>query len=910
MTVSTGQQATQGTFNDAFVSKKADSEMEGVLSLNHTDTGAKITNAQDVMLDVLDTLGFDEGDTDQKTYANENYIANDDSYKTCIEKLDAQASTDAGNLSTHTTTTTTHGTSSAIVGVSDTQELSGKTFAQNLLSDSNGTRDIGSTSNKWKDLHLSGDAVIDGDLTVNGTTTSVETTNMEIKDANIELNKGGNQANANSAVSGITVEMSDATNAVLGYDSSLASKFKCGETGSLKEIVDVDSAQTLANKSVQTPSRLDVKQDTLANLTTYASTASNGQICFATDTKEMYQVIDSALEAVGSGEGSGIGGFNYIENYSFADDITGVATSDATNFAISHDSSTKFREAGSLKISKAASDESGEVVNIEFEIEEFDNSEILTAKFDYDLTDANYNTGDYEAYIEYTDDGGTTWEYLHGSRYEIQAGKGTASWQFQTDSTETEYRIAIECIATHTDAIDGWFKNVIVGPAAPEVRGAIITEWETDINFVLSSATWNSNSNMAVKTRRVGSNLEFVGTLAITGAPTGGGDLYLELPSSYPIDTAKINSTTVLKSHLGVATYVDASTGVYEGSLSYGGASNLLVFTYNGTGNIGIVNATNPITFGNTDTITFRGSIPIQGWSSDIVLSSSTSNRTVSLISYIDSAQAVTDGSTIVFTPEYDSHAGLSTGVYTIPEDGIYDVASIATTDSVSAAVGNLFMIELVKNGSTTIADGTRDYCQDTTSRSYSSILAEQGVKLLKDDTLEVKFAEGLPAVNLNASAPSNRFTVKKTGPGQTIGKEPKVYGSYSCATGQSIGTSATTIVYSTKVSDSNGIYNTSTGVLTIPRDGHMRVNANFLNANNRSTAYIIVYVDRGAGDTTFAARYSFAKVGSETQLTPSVPVLVTDLKKGDTIKIAGSLNTTDTLDTTGAFNKFDFEME
>ena len=41
---------------------------------------------------------------------------------------------------------------------------------------------------------------------------------------------------------------------------------------------------SLVGKSIETPSRADVKQDTLANLETYAGSASNGQFVFATDT--------------------------------------------------------------------------------------------------------------------------------------------------------------------------------------------------------------------------------------------------------------------------------------------------------------------------------------------------------------------------------------------------------------------------------------------------------------------------------------------------------------------------------------------------------------------------------------------------------------------------------------------------
>ena len=61
---------------------------------------------------------------------------------------------------------------------------------------------------------------------------------------------------------------------------------------------------TLTNASIETPTRLDVKQDTEANLITYALTATNGQLCFATDTKEMYQVVDTVLKPVGGGGAS------------------------------------------------------------------------------------------------------------------------------------------------------------------------------------------------------------------------------------------------------------------------------------------------------------------------------------------------------------------------------------------------------------------------------------------------------------------------------------------------------------------------------------------------------------------------------------------------------------------------------
>ena len=82
--------------------------------------------------------------------------------------------------------------------------------ASDLIPDQDNFRDIGSTSKKWKDLHMAGNAVIDGNLTVNGTTTTINSTQLDVDDLNITIASGSATAlDANGA--GITVDGAIAT---------------------------------------------------------------------------------------------------------------------------------------------------------------------------------------------------------------------------------------------------------------------------------------------------------------------------------------------------------------------------------------------------------------------------------------------------------------------------------------------------------------------------------------------------------------------------------------------------------------------------------------------------------------------------------------------------------------------------
>jgi len=104
----------------------------------------------------------------------------------------------------------------------------------------------------------SGNMIIAGDLTVNGTTTTLNTATLDVEDTNITVNVGGNDASSEGA--GLTVERTG-TNGSFVYEDALTSKFKIGALGSEVEIADLSSAQTLTNKTI------NASNNTITNIT-------------------------------------------------------------------------------------------------------------------------------------------------------------------------------------------------------------------------------------------------------------------------------------------------------------------------------------------------------------------------------------------------------------------------------------------------------------------------------------------------------------------------------------------------------------------------------------------------------------------------------------------------------------------
>jgi len=129
------------------------------------------------------------------------------------------------------------------------------------------------TSNPTTKLDVDGNLIVRGDFTVKGQTTTINTTNLDISDNVLIMNKGlGSAQNANAS-SGILIQR-HANNQFMGWDET-ENSFIFGETTDDGSIA-TDGAVTIADKSSIKAKSVDLTNDlTVANITASGSISSD-----------------------------------------------------------------------------------------------------------------------------------------------------------------------------------------------------------------------------------------------------------------------------------------------------------------------------------------------------------------------------------------------------------------------------------------------------------------------------------------------------------------------------------------------------------------------------------------------------------------------------------------------------------
>lgn len=228
MAVVNGQLANQTTFNNAFMSRtSATTQTVAKVALQNPDSGDSgpfITNTQKAINKAFEGVGaVSESDATINDYSSNNYVNNGDNRKIAVGKLDTQLKSTQDDLDTAEVTIAVHD--------SDILDLQGRVLDLE-------ENDMTINGNK----SFSGDIVVQGDFEVQGTTTYINSTDLQVTDQNILVNKNGTDGSAEGA--GLDVERPSG-NAGIRFDSTLASKFKIGLLANLLEVIVSGVAQTI-----------------------------------------------------------------------------------------------------------------------------------------------------------------------------------------------------------------------------------------------------------------------------------------------------------------------------------------------------------------------------------------------------------------------------------------------------------------------------------------------------------------------------------------------------------------------------------------------------------------------------------------------------------------------------------------
>jgi hypothetical protein len=639
-----------------------------VTNKTHQDSifdGGSASSARKIILPkgtktALDALTQEEGLLTYATDEDRGYLSNGTA-QIKIGTVDGPASATDNQLARFDGTTGKMIQDSAI-GVNDSGDMAG-------------IRDLDMTG----DLLVGGNAVITGNLEVQGTETTLNTDELQVEDPTIQVNFGGTDASAEG--SGIeALGTGNVALARLQYDSALASKWKAGAAGSEKEILTAgdtqavssktlnntnsaalkddqftledpadstkklrfdagnvtpgqtrvmavpnadttllgtDTSQTVTNKlhqdsifdggTASTARRINLPKDTYANLS--ALPRSEGAVYYATDQDLVYYDDGSNLFPIGSGGSDG--GLNLLVNPldGWVASGAGVAVGVTTTAS---DLPLPGIGASGIKIDFVSG---SDYARRRFQTVDAVLSTVLAISW-YQKTLNSYADGQakLELYVNSdTTPGSYTGSYTEVSLLSDVSGDtlipavtrklplGTP-YNFTSDGTLKNYELRIVRVSGTGSIV---IQRPSVGmPAVQQVP--TIGKWEPCV----FTHNWGANATVTARRRQVGQNMEYDLNLTLSGAPSTA-DLLLTLPSDDVMDTSILSGSAAYVTVLGSARIYDSGAMTYAGNVVYSTSTIVRIGAESGGANLGIVNQAYPFTFGASDSINTKFSVPL-----------------------------------------------------------------------------------------------------------------------------------------------------------------------------------------------------------------------------------------------------------------------------------------------------------
>ena len=497
-----------------------------------------------------------------------------------------------------------------------------------------------------------------------------------------------------------------------------------------------------------------------------------------------------------------------------------------------------------------------------FTIDKADQAKLMTIKFSYEVF-AGLSAMDFSGTTSNTwavwiyDVTNSQWIQPTGC-YGIVQGSGVGFYKgtFQTTSNSTHYRLAVICVNSTSGAASMVYDEFSVGPDQSS-EGAAITDW---VPYTPLFVGMGAVSGIGIEWRQLGDSIQLRGPFTTGSAPSA------------------VLATMTLPNNL--KTPADVDTYELVGTLGSGNSAPA-AFTVLAEPNSNVIyfgiqsNTTNGLTAQNGSTL-FAGSvkygliaeIPIQGYSSNVQMSSDADTRIVAASAYFSGAPSWTSGSPGNFDIiGYDTHGAITTGAswkYTCPVPGYYRV-----TVGIAYSSGAVSFI-LYRNGT-----GEKYLCSTLSSVASYHVSGSATILCKTGDYLQIVPTASGTGDN-NPPVDNSIFVERVSGPSVIAASESV----NMCVTLANAVTTSGNVNYDTVVFDSHGLYNAASGIYTVPMSGKFRISV-----IGSTTSAVNILVAKNGTPINFISSFSSTAVTSGSVTLPFVA--------GDVISIQPSASAT-----------------
>ncbi len=719
--------------------------------------------------------------------------------------------------------------------------LSPVAINQDLLPGTNNSRDIGSSSLKFKDVYTQGNVVVDGTLT------SSTGQNLDIATPNAALNDASSTVSiATGTTSGLgvsgQVQITTGTSASQSGNITIQTGTGAGTRGDVT--ISARATQLTAGALNIQQGQTAVANTSQQSLTIPSTGVSEGLVQLTASDSSVRNVLAVSSTGLaqapnliinGDAEGKLTSSTSIFTPYA---DAAGTSPVDgiggSPNVTTTVTATTPLSGSKSYLLTKDAVNRQGQGWSIlDVNVPLAMRGRVLSIKFDYMVSSGTFNAG-----TNTTDSDVTIWIYdignlrlIQPSSYKLLSNSTTIVDQFQaefqTPIDMASFRLIAHIGSTNASAYTLELDNIVVSPSE-YVFGSPVSDWQS---YTPTFTNFGAVTNAKGFHRRVGDKMEL--RFSVTTGTTAAALASMSLPPGYSIDANKLNitnnTTAASGDFVGITTTSQSATNLRGSVLTAPGTSTTLLYFSQQDGA-----STNKLIPANGNTVAapsiiFMGelSVPIAGQSSSVQMADQTSTRVVAFCAPTSAATITGTQQLTITTPDVDTHAGLSSNNYTIPVAGVYEISNTISgnfggASNISASIYlNAAPIKTMITGSTAASQNLNTKATITRTFRTGDVIAFYGIA---------------SAGTFNISA--NTCEIKRiSGPSQIASVE-RIAASYSLSTNQT-SNATTPIPFDVRQYDTHNACTVGTGFrFTAPNAGIYTVSGLF--TTNNTTLFVV----------------------------------------------------------------------